>query len=58
MRIRAQDENNNFTLLRLLLALAVVFGHFKLLSGIRVPASSRSTWRMRRWTASSSSAAS
>ena len=37
MRIRAQDENNNFTLLRLLLALAVVFGHFKLLSGIQYP---------------------
>lgn len=37
MRIRAQDENNNFTLLRLLLALAVVLGHFKLLDGIQYP---------------------
>jgi len=37
MRIRAQDENNNFTLLRLLLALAVVLGHFKLLDGVEYP---------------------
>lgn len=37
MRIRAEDENNNFTLLRLLLAFAVVFGHFKLLSGVVRP---------------------
>jgi len=37
MRIQAQDENNNFTLLRLLLALAVVLGHFKLLDGIQYP---------------------
>jgi peptidoglycan/LPS O-acetylase OafA/YrhL len=37
MRIRSQDENNNFTLLRLLLSLAVVFGHFKLLSGTPRP---------------------
>ena len=37
MKIRSQDENNNFTLLRLLLSLAVVFGHFKLLSGTQYP---------------------
>lgn len=37
MKIRAQGENNNFTLLRLLLALAVVLGHFKLLDGIQYP---------------------
>jgi peptidoglycan/LPS O-acetylase OafA/YrhL len=38
VKIRAEDENNNFTLLRLLLALAVVLGHFKLLSGTAYPA--------------------
>lgn len=37
MRIRAEDEHNNFTLLRLLLALAVVFGHFQLLDGVGYP---------------------
>lgn len=37
MRIRVQDESNNFTLLRLLLALAVVLGHFRLLDGIQYP---------------------
>ena len=36
---RATDESaNNFTLLRLLLALMVVLGHFKLLSGTAYPA--------------------
>lgn len=36
---RATDESaNNFTLLRLVLALMVVFGHFKLLSGTAYPA--------------------
>jgi peptidoglycan/LPS O-acetylase OafA/YrhL len=35
---RSTDESaNNFTLLRLLLALMVVFGHFKLLSGTAFP---------------------
>jgi hypothetical protein len=29
------ESENNFTLLRLLLALMVVLGHFKLLSGVR-----------------------
>ena len=38
MKIRAEDETNNFTLLRLLLSLAVVLGHFKLLSGTAVSA--------------------
>jgi len=37
MKIRAEDETNNFTLLRLLLSLAVVLGHFKLLSGTQYP---------------------
>ena len=37
MRVRAEDETNNFTLLRLLLSLSVVFGHFKLLSGTDYP---------------------
>src|SRR6266516_5278871 len=37
MKIRPEDETNNFTLLRLLLALMVVFGHFKLLSGTAFP---------------------
>ncbi len=37
MKIRSQDENNNFTLLRLMLSLAVVLGHFKLLSGTAYP---------------------
>jgi peptidoglycan/LPS O-acetylase OafA/YrhL len=37
MKIRAEDETNNFTLLRLLLSLAVVLGHFKLLSGTEYP---------------------
>jgi peptidoglycan/LPS O-acetylase OafA/YrhL len=37
MKIRSQDEDNNFTLLRLLLSLAVVVGHFKLLSGTPRP---------------------
>jgi len=37
MRVRAEDETNNFTLLRLLLSVAVVFGHFKLLSGTDYP---------------------
>ena len=37
MKIRTEDETNNFTLLRLLLSLAVVLGHFKLLSGTQYP---------------------
>jgi peptidoglycan/LPS O-acetylase OafA/YrhL len=37
MKLRPEEETNNFTLLRLLLALAVVFGHFKLLSGTDYP---------------------
>jgi peptidoglycan/LPS O-acetylase OafA/YrhL len=37
MKVRAEDETNNFTLLRLLLSLSVVFGHFKLLSGTAYP---------------------
>jgi peptidoglycan/LPS O-acetylase OafA/YrhL len=37
MKIRSEDETNNFTLLRLLLSLSVVFGHFKLLSGTEYP---------------------
>ena len=37
MKVRAEDETNNFTLLRLLLSLAVVLGHFKLLSGTQYP---------------------
>jgi peptidoglycan/LPS O-acetylase OafA/YrhL len=37
MKIRTEDETNNFTLLRLLLSLAVVLGHFKLLSGTEYP---------------------
>lgn len=32
-----EPESNNFTVLRLILALMVVFGHFKLLSGTQVP---------------------
>ena len=35
---RIEEESNNFTLLRLLLALMVVLGHFKLLSGVLRPA--------------------
>ena len=38
MKLRPEEETNNFTLLRLLLAVAVVFGHFKLLSGTDYPA--------------------
>jgi peptidoglycan/LPS O-acetylase OafA/YrhL len=38
MKIPSSEDNNNFTLLRNLLALAVVFGHFKLLSGTPAPA--------------------
>jgi peptidoglycan/LPS O-acetylase OafA/YrhL len=34
---RTATTDNNFTILRLLLALAVVLGHFKLLSGTRFP---------------------
>lgn len=34
MHDRNEEESNNFTLLRLLLALAVVLGHFKSLSGM------------------------
>lgn len=37
MKLRAEEETNNFTLLRLLLALMVVLGHFKLLSGTDYP---------------------
>lgn len=37
MKLRPEEETNNFTLLRLLLALMVVLGHFKLLSGTRYP---------------------
>ena len=37
MKIRMEDETNNFTLLRLLLSLSVVLGHFKLLSGTQYP---------------------
>jgi peptidoglycan/LPS O-acetylase OafA/YrhL len=37
MKIRAEDETNNFTLLRMLLSLSVVLGHFKLLSGTAYP---------------------
>ena len=37
MKLRPEEETNNFTLLRLLLALMVVFGHFKLLSGTDYP---------------------
>ncbi len=37
MKVRAEDESNNFTLLRLLLSLSVVLGHFKLLSGTEYP---------------------
>lgn len=37
MRIRAEDEHNNFTMLRLFLALAVVLGHFQLLAGVGYP---------------------
>ena len=33
----SNESDNNFTLLRLLLALMVVFGHFKLLSGTAYP---------------------
>lgn len=37
MKLGKAAEHNNFTLLRLLLALMVVFGHFKLLSGTQHP---------------------
>ncbi len=37
MKLRPEEETNNFTLLRVLLALMVVIGHFKLLSGIQYP---------------------
>ncbi|HUB49532.1 MAG TPA: acyltransferase [Acetobacteraceae bacterium] len=37
MKVRAEGETNNFTLFRLLLSLAVVLGHFKLLSGTAYP---------------------
>lgn len=37
MKLRPEEETNNFTLLRLLLALSVVLGHFKLLSGTAYP---------------------
>ncbi|HEY1931250.1 MAG TPA: acyltransferase [Acetobacteraceae bacterium] len=37
MIVRTEESGNNFTLLRLLLALAVVLGHFKLLSGTPYP---------------------
>jgi peptidoglycan/LPS O-acetylase OafA/YrhL len=37
MIVRTEESDNNFTLLRLLLALAVVLGHFKLLSGTQYP---------------------
>ena len=37
MNRRYAEDGNNFTLLRLLLALMVVFGHFKLLSGTAYP---------------------
>jgi len=37
MKLRPEEETNNFTLLRLLLALMVVLGHFKLLSGTEHP---------------------
>jgi peptidoglycan/LPS O-acetylase OafA/YrhL len=37
MKLRPEEETNNFTLLRLLLALMVVVGHFKLLSGTDYP---------------------
>jgi peptidoglycan/LPS O-acetylase OafA/YrhL len=37
MKIRDQDAHNNFTILRLLLAVMVVFGHFKLLAGVASP---------------------
>jgi len=37
MNARTDEAANNFTLLRLLLALMVVFGHFKLLSGTPYP---------------------
>ena len=37
MKLRPEEETNNFTLLRLLLALMVVLGHFKLLSGTNYP---------------------
>ena len=37
MKLRPEEETNNFTLLRLLLALMVVLGHFKLLSGTDYP---------------------
>jgi len=33
MKLRPEEETNNFTLLRLALAMMVVFGHFKLLFG-------------------------
>jgi peptidoglycan/LPS O-acetylase OafA/YrhL len=38
MTNRTRESENNFTLLRLLLALMVVLGHFKLLSGTAYPA--------------------
>jgi hypothetical protein len=38
MTSRLDATENNFTLLRLLLALLVVLGHFKLLSGTAYPA--------------------
>jgi peptidoglycan/LPS O-acetylase OafA/YrhL len=37
MKIKEQDAHNNFTILRLLLAVAVVFGHFQLLYGVDSP---------------------
>ena len=37
MTSRLDATENNFTLLRLLLALLVVLGHFKLLSGTAYP---------------------
>lgn len=37
MHVRAPEDTNNFTILRLALALMVVFGHFKLLGGVAYP---------------------
>ena len=56
MNPRSDETANNFTLLRVLLALMVVLGHFKLLSGTAYPPS-RSTWPTPPWIAFSSSAA-